>query len=226
VTRHLVSIRGFYRFLEREGIARTNPTLLIESPKWVHKLPDVLDLEEVDRLLAAPDDTSPLGCRDAALLQLLYATGLRVSELVSLRLSDVNLETGYVVAYGKGSKERIVPIGEVAQRTTEKYLREGRKTLIKGRASPYVFVNRSGGKLSRQGFWKLLKGYAIGAGLKKRITPHTLRHSFATHLLAGGADLRSVQTMLGHVDIATTQIYTHVTRERLKSIHKTYHPRG
>ncbi|MCK5255608.1 MAG: tyrosine-type recombinase/integrase, partial [Deltaproteobacteria bacterium] len=177
-------------------------------------------------LLQAPDKNTPLGLRDSAFLELLYATGLRVSEIVSLSLNDINLEAGYLIAYGKGSKERIIPIGEVSQNVIVEYLKKARPILLKNKQSPYLFTTRSAKSITRQGFWKIIKKYASSAGTKKNITPHTLRHSFASHLLERGADLRSVQMMLGHVDISTTQIYTHVTTERLKKIHNQYHPRS
>ena len=224
--RHVVTLRAFYRFLTKEGILKANPAQLVDIPKWLKKLPEFLQVEEVDRLLAVPNIKTPLGMRDSAMLELLYAAGLRVSELIRIQLQEINLDAGFVKVFGKGSKERVVPIGVSAKKQIEQYLAVGRGVLLKGRHSPYLFVNRSGKCLTRQGFWKLLKRYAVKAGITAKIYPHTLRHSFATHLLEGGADLRSVQIMLGHVDIATTQIYTHVARERLKRIHEQYHPRG
>ncbi len=224
--RHVVTLRAFYRFLTKEGILKANPVQLVDIPKWLQKLPDFLHVKEVERLLAAPDIKTPLGLRDSAMLELLYAAGLRVSELIKIRLQEINLEAGFVKVFGKGSKERVIPIGLIAKNQIEQYLRNGRRALLKGRNSPYLFVNRSGKCLTRQGFWKLLKRYAAQAGIPGKVYPHTLRHSFATHLLEHGADLRSVQIMLGHVDISTTQIYTHVARERLKRVHQEYHPRG
>jgi len=223
--RHLVSIRGFYRFLTQEEVLSSDPTRLIDLPKSGLKLPDVLSIEEVKRLLVAPDLEKPAGCRDAAMLELLYAAGLRVSELVTLKLQDVNLTAGYVRVFGKGAKERVVPIGQYAQEKIRRYTNGARQALLKDRISVTLFVARAGRPLSRQGFWKLIKRYGHRAGLRKVITPHTLRHSFASHLLEGGADLRAVQTMLGHADIATTQIYTHVARDRLKYLHQKFHPR-
>ena len=224
--RHLVTIRGFYKFLAQEQILPADPARQIELPKSGLKLPDVLSIEEVESLLQAPDVAKPPGIRDAAMLELLYAAGLRVSELTGLKLQDVNLQAGFVRVFGKGAKERIVPIGHYAREKTESYLTFGRGALLKNHISPFLFVARAGKPMSRQGFWKLIKRYALQAGLNKTITPHTLRHSFASHLLEGGADLRAVQTMLGHADISTTQIYTHVARDHLKKLHRKYHPRG
>ena len=224
--RHLVALRGFYRFLVREKILETNPAQMVDLPKAGRKLPDVLEVEDVVRLLEAPDASKPLGLRDAAMLELLYGAGLRVSELIKVGIANINLEACFVRVLGKGSKERVVPIGQVAKKKVDAYLVSGRPVLLKGRPSPYLFVTRSAMPMTRQGFWKLLKQYALKAGLSYKIAPHTLRHSFATHLLKRGADLRSVQVMLGHVDISTTQIYTHVAQERLKAVHTQYHPRG
>ena len=224
--RHLVTIRGFYRFLVREKILETNPAQMVDLPKVGRKLPNVFEVDEVVRLLEAPDASKPLGVRDTAMLELLYAAGLRVSELIKVGIANINLEACFVRVLGKGSKERVVPIGQVAMKKIDAYLASGRPVLLKGRPSPYLFVTRSATPMTRQGFWKLLKQYAQKAGLSHKITPHALRHSFATHLLKRGADLRSVQVMLGHVDISTTQIYTHVAQERLKAVHTQYHPRG
>lgn len=224
--RNLVAIRTFYKFLVSEKYLEENPAARIDSPKTWFRLPNTLALDEVERLLDQPDANTPLGMRDSAMLELLYATGLRVSELISLSLNNINLEAGYLIALGKGSKERIVPIGDHAAKKVREYMVSARNRLLKKSNSPYIFVNRSGKFISRQGFWKIIKKYALKAGIKKNIAPHTLRHSFATHLLERGADLRSVQTMLGHVDISTTQIYTHVTRERLKKLHTQLHPRA
>lgn len=224
--RNLASIRGFYKFLIREGLILENPTTHIHSFKSQRRLPIVLNMEEVDRLLMEPDSSNTLEVRDSVMLELLYATGLRVSELVKIQLNDINLEAGHLKTLGKGSKERIVPIGSIAQNKIMKYLHSTRQGLLKGKQSVYLFINRSGKGLSRQGFWKVIKKYTKRAGISKRVTPHSLRHSFASHLLERGADLRSVQMMLGHSDISSTQIYTHVARERLKDIHRQYHPRG
>ncbi len=224
--RVLVSIRGFFRFLTEEAILTVSPAEEIDSPKLAKTLPEILSLDEVERLLEQPEPESPQGLRDRAMLEILYATGMRVSELVRLQTDHVHLDAGYVLLYGKGSKERIVPIGQEAMRWVERYLKESRQRLLKARESRFLFISRSGTPMSRQQFWKSIKAYGRKAGIHKRITPHLLRHSFASHLLERGADLRSVQLMLGHVDISTTQIYTHVTGERLKKIHQQYHPRG
>ena len=226
IGRDLSAIRTFFRFLIQEGILETNPIEDLESPKVAKKLPEILSLKEIEQILEQPDLQTPLGIRDRAMLEMLYATGMRVSELTHLPTHQVNLEGGYVLLYGKGSKERIVPLGSEAMKWVAVYLGTARGILAKRKESPFLFINRSGKGMSRQGFWKNLRDYAQRAGLRKRITPHLLRHSFASHLLERGADLRSVQMMLGHVDISTTQIYTHVTGERLKKVHKQYHPRG
>jgi integrase/recombinase XerD len=224
--RHLVTLRGFYRFLVQQKILDVNPAQLVDLPKAGLKLPDVLKVDEVVQLLGTPDPSKPLGARDAAMLELLYAAGLRVSELIGVGMTGINLEACFVRVLGKGSKERVVPIGQVAKRKVDVYLASGRPILLKGRPSPYLFVTRLARPMTRQRFWKLLRQYALKAGISHKITPHTIRHSFATHLLERGADLRSVQVMLGHVDISTTQIYTHVAQERLKAVHTQYHPRG
>jgi len=224
--RHLVTLRGFYGFLVQEKVIPKNHAKIVELPKRQVTLPDVLSVADVRNLLEVPDPTTPPGARDAAMLELLYAAGLRVSELIHLRLMDVNLEGCFLRVLGKGSKERIVPFGTYAKNRIDNYLESARPALLKGRMSAYLFVARAGKPMTRQGFWKLLKRYAQKCGTVKHITPHTLRHSFATHLLEGGADLRTVQVMLGHVDISTTQIYTHVAQKHLKEIHKQYHPRG
>jgi integrase/recombinase XerD len=225
LARCLVSLRMFYRFLVSEGKMSTNPARLLGIPKLYQHLPHVLNRDEVEVLLAQPEQNTTMGRRDKAILELLYATGLRASELIGLRFANINLEAGYIRTIGKGSKERIVPMGTKAIDSLKRYMIEGRASLLKKGASPYLFLNNRGGRLTRQGLWKILRNYARKAGITKRITPHTLRHSFATHLLEGGADLRSVQVMLGHSDISTTQIYTHVARERLKEVHEKYHPR-
>ncbi len=224
--RLLVALRGFHKFLLGEAYSRSNPTLQVEAPRALHPLPHTLSPGEVEQLLAAPHGHEPLALRDRAMLEILYATGLRVSELVSLRQSDLQLDAGYLSTLGKGNKERIIPLGEVAMDELVSYLRHGRPVLVKAVQSPCLFLNRSGRGLTRQGFWKIIRRRAREAGIAKKISPHTLRHSFATHLLENGADLRAVQTLLGHADISTTQIYTHVSRERLKKLHRQHHPRG
>lgn len=226
VARHLVTLRNFFRFALSEGHIKDDPTLNLESPKVWKTLPSYLSLEEVDRLLALPDAAMLLGSRDKAMIELLYSTGLRVSELVGLRAGDLDLQSGCVRCIGKGDKERLVPVGKQAVAAVQQYLRDCRPRLVRGHPTPYLFVNRRGGKLSRVGFWKILRAYGKRAGLRGRLTPHKLRHSFATHLLERGADLRSVQLMLGHADISTTQIYTHVIQERLKQVYKAHHPRA
>lgn len=223
--RHLVTLRGFYKFLTQEGLIPNDPSRLIDLPKTGLKLPDVISVEEIGRLLKAPNPNTPRGLRDIAMLELLYAAGLRVSELVGVKRQEVNLEAGFVRVMGKGAKERIVPIGQHARKEIQAYLASGRPPLLKSQVSPYLFVARAGRPMTRQGFWKLLKRYGRMAGIIKEITPHSLRHSFASHLLEGGADLRAVQVMLGHVDISTTQIYTHVAKEHLQKIHEAFHPR-
>ena len=226
IVRNLAAIRSFFRFLIQEGILDTNPVEDLESPKTARTLPEILSLKEIEQILEQPNLHTPLGMRDRAMLEMLYATGMRVSELTHLPTHHVNLEGGYVLLYGKGSKERMVPLGGEAIKWVALYLKAARQILSKGKESPSLFINRSGKGMSRQRFWKNLKDYAQKSGLHKRISPHLLRHSFASHLLERGADLRSVQMMLGHVDISTTQIYTHVTGEKLKKVHKRYHPRG
>ena len=224
--RALVALRMFHKFLHAENIVDANPADRIEAPKSLKKLPDTLSPQEVEKLLDAPQGEENLDYRDRAMFEILYATGLRVSELISIKLSDLQLDVGYLVAFGKRSKQRIVPIGEEAVSALSDYLKLSRPFLEKDTGATEVFLNRSGRGLTRQGFWKIIKRRAQQTGISKNITPHTLRHSFATHLLDNGADLRSVQMMLGHADISTTQIYTHVTRERLKKIHNLHHPRS
>ncbi len=225
-SRTLISVRQFFKFLLTEKFIESDPTFLIRTPKIKMGLPETLSLEDVEKLLSSPDESSPEGIRDKSMLEVLYATGIRVSELVELGLNDVNFELGYIIAYGKGSKQRIVPIGEKAKIKLREYLDTSRPRLLKSRTSPHLFVTRLGRKMTRQGFWKIIKAYSRKSGLTKKISPHTLRHSFATHLLERGADLRAIQVMLGHSDISTTQIYTHIERERLKEVHKKYHPRS
>jgi integrase/recombinase XerD len=227
--RSLVAERQFFKFLRGERICETNPTEEIDLPRFGRKLPVYLTLDEVDRLLAAPDRASPRGLRDSAMLETLYATGLRVSELVKLRLADVNLDAGYLVAFGKGRKQRIVPIGEAAISALRTYIETARPQLLgehAGTSTDTVFLSRFGTGMTRQGYWKILAALARGAGIRKPISPHKLRHSFATHLVERGADLRSVQSMLGHVDIGTTEIYTHLSRAHLRSVYDKFHPRA
>ncbi|MFO7832246.1 MAG: site-specific tyrosine recombinase XerD [Desulfuromonadaceae bacterium] len=224
--RYLAALRGFYTFAIDEGLLGHNPVSDIETPKLLHTLPHVLSIDEVEALLETCSDENSLGMRDRAMLEVLYACGLRVSELVSLQLNDYHPASAYIKTMGKGDKERIVPIGEEAMEVLQQYLEHGRAALLRGRRSNYVFLNRSAGGLTRQGFWKIIKRRALEAGISKNVTPHTLRHSFATHLLENGADLRVVQVLLGHADISTTQIYTHVTREHLQRVHRRYHPRN
>lgn len=224
--RNLVAIRMFYRFLKMEKKIEILPTENIDLPRVFKRLPDTLSPAEVELILKSPDDKEPLGMRDRAMFELLYATGLRVSELVNITVNRVNLEVGFLIAMGKGSKERVIPLGEIALEWISLYLSSARVKTLKGRESNYLFVTARGDKMTRQGFWKILKKHALKAGIFKKISPHTLRHSFATHLLDGGADLRSVQSMLGHADISTTQIYTHVNSERLKKIYRNFHPRS
>ncbi len=224
--RSLAAVRGLHKYLIIDGLAKTDPTINLETPRGWKRLPKTLSAADVDGLLNQPDTTSPIGLRDKAMLELLYATGLRVSELVGLRLQDINLERGFLIVMGKGSKERAVPMGEVAVAWVRLYLESGRASLLNGNDSEFLFISSKRRGITRQMFWERMKRYALMAGVGTSISPHTLRHSFATHLLDNGADLRAVQAMLGHSDISTTQIYTHVSRERLRKIHERYHPRG
>jgi integrase/recombinase XerD len=227
IARHVASIRSFHQFLLREKVTEQDPSIHIESPKMERSLPKVLSIGEVEALLEAPQESTPLGIRDKAMLEVLYATGIRVSELIRLQLEDVHLKMGFVRCIGKGNKERIIPIGKTAIEVLEQYLMDGRPKLVrKKHKDDSLFLNHHGKGLSRQGFWKILKGLAAEAKISKELTPHTLRHSFATHLLENGADLRAVQEMLGHVDISTTQIYTHVTKTRMKDVYSKFHPRA
>ena len=229
VARHLVTLRNFFRFAQIHEMITEDPSINLESPKIRRTLPDYLRLEEVEKLLLQPDDKTPIGLRDRAMLEVLYSSGLRVSELTSLRVMDLDRAVGCVRCIGKGDKERIVPVGKKAMALVDRYLRDARPKLLgktQGSPSPILFLNRRGGRLSRVGVWKILSAYGRQAGLRVALTPHMLRHSFATHLLERGADLRSVQLMLGHSDISTTQIYTHVVEERLKQIYKAHHPRA
>lgn len=225
LARKTASIRGFFTYLAAEDFVNKNPCDILDNAKTDYNLPHVLSIEEVDKLVSQPDLRKKTGYRDWAMLEVLYATGLRVSELVGLSLGDVD-SLGFVRCIGKGNKERIVPIGSRALNAVDMYLKHGRSKLVKSRTEQALFVNFRGQRLTRQGFWKILKAYGKQCGLKTEITPHVLRHSFATHLLANGADLRSVQEMLGHADISTTQIYTHLTREHLRKIYQNTHPRA
>jgi integrase/recombinase XerD len=224
--RFMSSIRSFFTFLVREGDLSKHPMELLETPKFTKKLPAYLTCREVQALLSAPPVTTPWGMRDRAMIEVLYACGLRVSELLGLARDRVNLDAGFLIVTGKGNKERVVPLGIEAIFWLNRYLAEARPLLDRGKSGNLIFLNRRGTALSRQYFWRTIKAYALALNINKEIGPHTLRHSFATHLLAGGADLRSVQMMLGHSDIATTEIYTHVDRTRLKQVHKKYHPRS
>jgi len=225
MARLISSIKSFYNFLVLDGMVRKNPAVNLSSPKTWLALPKFLTVKEVESLLGQPDEENVRGVRDKAMLELLYATGLRVSELIALRVKNVNLEDGFLLCVGKGGKERIVPIGDSAALAVRRYLEEGRDKFLK-ESSEYLFLSQRGNAFTRQGFWKLLKGYAKKAGLVQKISPHVLRHSFATHLLERGADLRSVQLMLGHSQITTTQVYTHVSRKRLRRVYDKYHPRA
>lgn len=225
LARSISSLKSFYKFLVLDGLIKNNPAINLSSPKiWLY-LPIFLSVEEVEKLLQRPNVRNTRGLRDKAMLELLYATGLRVSEMVSLRIKDVNLDDGFLLCQGKGGKERIVPLGHSARKAVQKYLEKARFKLLK-EESEFLFLSQQGKPFTRQGFWKMLKGYAIEAGLDAKISPHVLRHSFATHLLERGADLRSVQLMLGHSQITTTQIYTHVSRKQIRRIYEKYHPRA
>ena len=224
--RSLAAVRGYHLYLMREGRAAADPTVNLETPRGWVRLPKTLTADEVESLLDQPDARTALGWRDKAMLELLYATGLRVSELVGIKVQDIELERGHVTVIGKGSKERVVPIGEAAADAVKEYLERGRPVLLRGKESEALFISSHRRQISRQMFWERIKLYARTAGITRNISPHTLRHSFATHLLDNGADLRAVQAMLGHADISTTQIYTHVSRERLRQVHEKHHPRG
>ncbi len=226
LARNISAIRTFFRFLVSEGILMENPARLLEVPKISKTLPGILNEHEIELLLNQPPISTPIGLRDKAMIELLYATGVRVSELVHLRINDMDFNNGYIKVMGKGSKERFIPVGEKALNIIKEYIKEARQKFDKKNGSPYLFLNNRGEPFTRQGFWKMLKSYAKKAGIKKRITPHIIRHSFATHLLKNGADLRSVQMMLGHSDISTTQIYTHIDRSYLKEVYNRCHPRA
>lgn len=228
VARAVACYRGFYRFLLVDGRVRANPAEDLHAPRAWKVLPRYLSVEDVDRLIAQPDVKTPRGLRDRAVIELMYATGMRVSELVTLRPADVHLEASYLTCTGKGDKQRIIPIGDEASVWVSRYLQQSRSILLRRRRSPRLFVNARGGGvgLTRVGFWKILKGYARQAGITSTLSPHMLRHSFATHLLERGADLRAIQMMLGHADLSTTQIYTHVLEQRLRSVYDQFHPRA
>jgi integrase/recombinase XerD len=224
--RRLIALRQLFRFLKAERLCDGDPTEEIDLPRFGRRLPDFLTVDEIDRLMAAPDRATPRGARDGAMLETLYATGLRVSELVKLRLRDVNFDAGYLMTLGKGRKERLVPVGEVALSGLRAYVEGARAELSAGRALGALFLTHHARPMTRQGFWKLLGRYAVAAGIRKRISPHKLRHSFATHLVERGADLRAVQAMLGHADIGTTEIYTHLSRSHLRKVYDRFHPRA
>lgn len=230
ISRKLSTLRGFFRYLRESQLIDKDPTIHVDAPKYGRRIPKVLDLGEVEALLEAPDRTTPEGCRDRAMLEVLYATGLRVSELVNLQQREVDLRSGVVRVVGKGGKQRLVPLGDLAIDHVDGYLEWARGSLLANSGGPGstsdLFVTRRGSAMTRQGFWKNIKRYATAAGITKGVSPHKLRHSFATHLLEHGADLRVVQSLLGHSDITTTQIYTHVAQERLKQLHQEHHPRG
>lgn len=226
ISRALVAIKMFYRFLVQEHLVKDDIAGVMDSPKLIRPLPNVLGMGEVDKLLSAPDLRDWIGIRDKAALELMYASGMRVSELVDLTMDGLNLDVGFIKCRGKGNKERIVPIGKSAKEAIARYAEKVRPRLSRKGADPHLFLSRLGKKISRQSFWKMIKANARRARIKAEITPHTLRHSFATHLLERGADLRVVQEMLGHSDISTTQVYTHINKERLKSIHRQFHPRA
>ena len=226
VARHLVTIRHLFRFAFTEGMIKENPAANVAAPKFRRSLPEFLSVTEVDRLLRQPDISTTVGLRDKAMIELLYSTGLRVSELCGLKAADIQLEAGCLRCIGKGSKERLVPVGRAALELVMQYMKTSRPEILGEKTSPYLFPTRIGTAINRIAFWKILGAYGRKAGLRKALTPHMLRHSFATHLLDRGADLRSVQMMLGHADIATTQIYTHVVEERLKQVYKAHHPRA
>jgi len=226
ISRACAAIRSFYQFLLKENIIKEDPTGNLDAPRLEHRLPKVLTVQEVDRLLLQPNTRDPLGIRDRSILELMYSTGIRVSELISLHIDNVNLEAGFLRCIGKGSKERIIPVAAIALEYLKLYMSDARQKLLGGKESKVLFVNRQGDALTRQSVWKIIKKYSKKAGITKMITPHTLRHSFATHLLENGADLRAVQEMLGHADISTTQIYTHLTRSRIKEVYDNTHPRA
>jgi len=226
IARHITTLRNFYKFLLERGVIDSDPTALLAAPKQWQTLPKYLNQKQLDDLIASPDLSRPQGLRDRAMFEFLYATGLRVSELCRVRVSDLERSLGFVRVVGKGNKHRLVPVGKSALRAVDRYFSDGRSQILKKRSSPYLFVTNRGGAMTRQSFWKMLAGYGKKAGIFRNLTPHVIRHTFATHLLEGGADLRSLQTMLGHADISTTQIYTHVMRSRLRKTVDEHHPRA
>ncbi len=226
LARHIATIRSFHQFLLREKIVSHDPSVHVETPQTERKLPKVLSMKEVEQLLDSPKINTTFGLRDKAMVEVLYATGIRVSELIGLNLGDIHLTMGFLRCMGKGNKERIIPIGRAATTALEAYIESSRGELVGKKSTDALFLNHHGNRLSRQGFWKILRALTKVTGIQKELTPHTLRHSFATHLLENGADLRAVQEMLGHADISTTQIYTHVTKARLKDVYKSFHPRA
>ena len=226
ISRHISSIRSFHQFLLREKVAANDPTIHLELPQLEQKLPNFLSVEELNSLLGSISVSKPQGVRDLAMFELMYASGMRISECLNLNLEDLHLSMGFVRVFGKGGKERIIPLGGAALRACSNYIENARPQLLKQERTDAIFINQRGKRLTRQGIWKLLNKHALMAGIKKEITPHVLRHSFATHLIENGADLRAVQEMLGHADISTTQIYTHVSKKRLKEVYKQYHPRA
>lgn len=224
--RHIITIRGLFKFLLKEEIITADPVKMVDIPKTGFYLPEVMTIEEIEKLLSVPDKTVPRELRNAAMIEIIYGAGLRVSELINMKMQDINFDAGFVRIFGKGSRERVVPVGSHARAQTLEWIRSGRPQMLVNTASRYLFVARAGKPMTRQGFWKIIKRYSLKAGIRRNITPHTFRHSFATHLIEGGADLRSVQTMLGHADIATTQIYTHISKAHLLEMHQKFHPRG
>jgi len=226
VARHLAALRHFFQFLVKEGTLKADPAHEVETPRLSHSLPKYLNVQEVESLLAQPDPATRIGLRDRAMLELLYATGMRVSELLSVRWEDFEANLGIIRCTGKGNKERLIPVGKSALRAVENYVRNARGSFAKRPGIPFLFLNGRGGQLSRMGFWKIIGAYGRRAGIRVPLTPHMIRHSFATHLLERGADLRSIQTMLGHSDISTTQVYTHVLKERLRQVYQSHHPRA
>lgn len=226
IARHIASIKQFFKYLVLEKVIKIDPTSNIRTPKLNMALPDILTLNDIEKLLDTPNINTNIGMRDSTMLEVLYASGIRVSELVNLKIKDLNFELGYIVVFGKGSKERIVPLGKFAIEKLTKYINNIRSSFLRDKTSEYLFLNRNGYNMTRQGFWKILKVHSLKAAINKTITPHTIRHTFASHLLERGADLRTIQLLLGHSDISSTQIYTHIDIKRLKEIHRQHHPRA